>query len=118
MNNYLLKMSKNYFYFNIKSFKLQKSTTKQVTNILLMVYSKEFKFYTFFFQAIKTNKLSGPVILSRDHHDVSGTDSPYRETSNVYDGSAFCAGTFNSAIVIAGYKNKTTNKNRIIISLN
>jgi len=44
-----------------------------------------------FNQAIKTNKLSGPVILSRDHHDVSGTDSPYRETSNVYDGSAFCA---------------------------
>ncbi|XP_015730537.1 urocanate hydratase isoform X2 [Coturnix japonica] len=32
-----------------------------------------------------------PVVLSRDHHDVSGTDSPYRETSNVYDGSAFCA---------------------------
>ena len=34
----------------------------------------------------------GPVILSRDHHDVSGTDSPYRETSNIYDGSAFTAG--------------------------
>ena len=33
----------------------------------------------------------GPVIISRDHHDVSGTDSPYRETSNVYDGSAFTA---------------------------
>ncbi|GAB0194511.1 urocanate hydratase [Grus japonensis] len=32
-----------------------------------------------------------PVVLSRDHHDVSGTDSPYRETSNIYDGSAFCA---------------------------
>lgn len=35
----------------------------------------------------------GPVVISRDHHDVSGTDSPYRETSNIYDGSAFCAGT-------------------------
>lgn len=33
-----------------------------------------------------------PVVLSRDHHDVSGTDSPFRETSNIYDGSAFCAG--------------------------
>lgn len=33
-----------------------------------------------------------PVVISRDHHDVSGTDSPFRETSNVYDGSAFCAG--------------------------
>ncbi|KAG9332537.1 hypothetical protein JZ751_014635 [Albula glossodonta] len=32
-----------------------------------------------------------PVVISRDHHDVSGTDSPFRETSNVYDGSAFCA---------------------------
>lgn len=36
--------------------------------------------------------LQAPVVLSRDHHDVSGTDSPYRETSNIYDGSAFCAG--------------------------
>lgn len=41
--------------------------------------------------AIAKNELSGPVILSRDHHDVSGTDSPFRETSNVYDGSMFCA---------------------------
>jgi len=36
-------------------------------------------------------KLIGPVILGRDHHDVSGTDSPYRETSNIYDGSQFTA---------------------------
>ena len=33
----------------------------------------------------------GPVVLGRDHHDVSGTDSPYRETSNIYDGSRFTA---------------------------
>jgi len=33
-----------------------------------------------------------PVVISRDHHDVSGTDSPYRETSNIDDGSAFTAG--------------------------
>ena len=33
----------------------------------------------------------GPIILGRDHHDVSGTDSPYRETSNIYDGSQFTA---------------------------
>lgn len=37
--------------------------------------------------------VQAPVVISRDHHDVSGTDSPFRETSNVYDGSAFCAGT-------------------------
>ena len=43
-----------------------------------------------FNRAIKEEKI-GPVILGRDHHDVSGTDSPYRETSNIYDGSQFTA---------------------------
>ncbi|XP_058144826.1 urocanate hydratase isoform X1 [Dasypus novemcinctus] len=42
-------------------------------------------------QAIARGKIKAPVVLSRDHHDVSGTDSPFRETSNIYDGSAFCA---------------------------
>ena len=44
-----------------------------------------------FNEAIKRGELSAPVVLGRDHHDVSGTDSPYRETSNIYDGSQFCA---------------------------
>jgi urocanate hydratase len=44
-----------------------------------------------FNDAIRDKKISGPVILGRDHHDVSGTDSPYRETSNIYDGSQFTA---------------------------
>lgn len=44
-----------------------------------------------FNDAIKNGTLSGPVILGRDHHDVSGTDSPFRETSNIYDGSRFTA---------------------------
>ncbi len=43
-----------------------------------------------FNEAIKAGKI-GPVVLGRDHHDVSGTDSPYRETSNIYDGSSFTA---------------------------
>jgi urocanate hydratase len=43
-----------------------------------------------FNKAIKKGKI-GPVVLGRDHHDVSGTDSPYRETSNIYDGSQFTA---------------------------
>ena len=43
-----------------------------------------------FNKAIKEGRI-GPVVLGRDHHDVSGTDSPYRETSNIYDGSAFTA---------------------------
>jgi len=42
-------------------------------------------------KAIKEGKISAPVVLGRDHHDVSGTDSPYRETSNIYDGSKFTA---------------------------
>ncbi len=41
--------------------------------------------------AIRTGKISAPVVLGRDHHDVSGTDSPFRETSNIYDGSQFTA---------------------------
>jgi urocanate hydratase len=40
---------------------------------------------------VREKKLKGPIVISRDHHDVSGTDSPYRETSNIYDGSAFTA---------------------------
>ncbi|MDR3328118.1 MAG: urocanate hydratase [Prevotellaceae bacterium] len=44
-----------------------------------------------FNKAIKEGKISAPVVLGRDHHDVSGTDSPYRETSNIYDGSSFTA---------------------------
>ncbi len=44
-----------------------------------------------FIDAIRNGQLSAPVVLGRDHHDVSGTDSPFRETSNIYDGSQFCA---------------------------
>ncbi len=44
-----------------------------------------------FNRAIKAGKIKGTIVLGRDHHDVSGTDSPYRETSNIYDGSQFTA---------------------------
>lgn len=44
-----------------------------------------------FNQAIADGRITRPVVLGRDHHDVSGTDSPFRETSNIYDGSQFCA---------------------------
>ena len=44
-----------------------------------------------FNKAIKDGYLTAPIVLGRDHHDVSGTDSPYRETSNIYDGSQFTA---------------------------
>ncbi len=44
-----------------------------------------------FNKAIREGRISAPIVLGRDHHDVSGTDSPYRETSNITDGSQFCA---------------------------
>lgn len=44
-----------------------------------------------FNKAVKDGTITAPIVLGRDHHDVSGTDSPYRETSNIYDGSQFTA---------------------------
>ena len=44
-----------------------------------------------FNEAISSGEITGPIVLGRDHHDVSGTDSPYRETANIYDGSMFTA---------------------------
>jgi urocanate hydratase len=44
-----------------------------------------------FNQAIRDGEILGPIVLGRDHHDVSGTDSPFRETSNIYDGSRYTA---------------------------
>ena len=44
-----------------------------------------------FNRAVASGELSGPIVIGRDHHDVSGTDSPYRETSDIYDGSSFTA---------------------------
>ncbi len=44
-----------------------------------------------FNKAIQDKRITAPIVLGRDHHDVSGTDSPFRETSNIYDGSSFTA---------------------------
>ena len=44
-----------------------------------------------FNKAVRNGEISAPIVIGRDHHDVSGTDSPYRETSNIYDGSSFTA---------------------------
>ncbi len=49
------------------------------------------KIATAFNRAIRLKKISAPIVLGRDHHDVSGTDSPYRETANIHDGSQFTA---------------------------
>ena len=60
-----------------------------------------------FNDAIKDGRLKGPVVLGRDHHDVSGTDSPYRETSNIYDGSAFTADMAVQNFVGDGFRGAT-----------
>src|SRR5690606_18316963 len=54
--------------------------------------------------AIKNGKISAPVVLGRDHHDVSGTDSPYRETSNIYDGRKFTADMAVPNVVGDGFR--------------
>ncbi len=59
-----------------------------------------------FNQAIKEGRI-GPVVLGRDHHDVSGTDSPYRETSNIYDGSQFTADMAVQNFVGDGFRGAT-----------
>lgn len=60
-----------------------------------------------FNKAIKAKKISAPVVLGRDHHDVSGTDSPYRETSNIYDGSQFTADMAVHNFVGDGFRGAT-----------
>ncbi len=57
-----------------------------------------------FNDAIASGELSGPVVLGRDHHDVSGTDSPYRETSNIYDGSRFTADMATHNVIGGGFR--------------
>lgn len=58
-------------------------------------------------KAIAENIITAPVVLGRDHHDVSGTDSPYRETSNIYDGSKFTADMAVQNFVGDGFRGAT-----------
>jgi urocanate hydratase len=60
-----------------------------------------------FNKAIAAGKITAPVVLGRDHHDVSGTDSPYRETSNIYDGSSFTADMAVQNFVGDGFRGAT-----------
>ena len=60
-----------------------------------------------FNEAIREGRLKGPVVLGRDHHDVSGTDSPFRETSNIYDGSQFCADMAVQNVIGDGFRGAT-----------
>jgi urocanate hydratase len=60
-----------------------------------------------FNKAIKSGEVSAPVVLGRDHHDVSGTDSPFRETSNIYDGSQFTADMAIQNVIGDGFRGAT-----------
>ncbi len=74
----------------IKSAKANRLVVGSQARILYANAEGRIKIAEAFNQAIRLGKI-GPVVLGRDHHDVSGTDSPYRETSNIYDGSRFTA---------------------------
>ncbi len=75
----------------IKGAKANKLVVGSQARILYADADGRIKIATAFNNAIKEGKLKAPVVLGRDHHDVSGTDSPFRETSNIYDGSSFTA---------------------------
>ena len=74
----------------IKGAKANKLVVGSQARILYADAEGRSKIAVAFNNAIKAGKI-GPVVLGRDHHDVSGTDSPFRETSNIYDGSSFTA---------------------------
>ncbi|MBP5333371.1 MAG: urocanate hydratase [Bacteroidales bacterium] len=60
-----------------------------------------------FNDAIRKGEITAPIVLGRDHHDVSGTDSPFRETSNIYDGSRFCADMAVQNVIGDGFRGAT-----------
>ena len=60
-----------------------------------------------FNEAIRKGEIKAPIVLGRDHHDVSGTDSPFRETSNIYDGSQFTADMAIQNVIGDGFRGAT-----------
>lgn len=75
----------------VKSAQENKLVVGSQARILYADAEGRMKIAAAFNKAIKDGRIIAPVVLGRDHHDVSGTDSPYRETSNIYDGSQFTA---------------------------
>jgi len=75
----------------IKGAKNNKLVVGSQARILYADAEGRIKIAEAFNEAIRRGEISAPIVLGRDHHDVSGTDSPYRETSNIYDGSKFTA---------------------------
>ncbi|KAI2811798.1 Urocanate hydratase [Blomia tropicalis] len=86
--------ARKHYYDNIKWIKNaneHKLVVGSQARILYSNHNGRVQIAAAFNQAVKSGEISGPIVISRDHHDVSGADSPYRETSNIYDGSAFTA---------------------------
>lgn len=75
----------------IKGAKANKLVVGSQARILYADAEGRIRIATAFNKAIREGKITAPIVLGRDHHDVSGTDSPFRETSNIYDGSSFTA---------------------------
>jgi urocanate hydratase len=91
----------------IKEAKQNKMVVGSQARILYADSEGRIKIAEAFNKAIKAGKISAPIVLGRDHHDVSGTDSPYRETSNIYDGSAFTADMAVHNFVGDGFRGAT-----------
>ena len=75
----------------VKEAKKNKMVVGSQARILYADSEGRMKIAQAFNQAIQKGEISAPIVIGRDHHDVSGTDSPYRETSNIYDGSKYTA---------------------------
>lgn len=91
----------------IKSAMQNKMVVGSQARILYADAEGRIKIAKAFNDAIKSGKISAPVVLGRDHHDVSGTDSPYRETSNIYDGSKFTADMAIHNVIGDGFRGAT-----------
>jgi urocanate hydratase len=90
----------------IKGARANKLVVGSQARILYADAEGRIKIAAAFNDAIKAGKI-GPVVLGRDHHDVSGTDSPYRETSNIYDGSKFTADMAIQNVIGDGFRGAT-----------
>lgn len=91
----------------IKEAKQNKLVVGSQARILYADANGRIRIAAAFNEAIRKGKLKGPVVLGRDHHDVSGTDSPYRETSNIYDGSSFTADMAVQNVIGDGFRGAT-----------
>ena len=91
----------------IRNAKKNKLVVGSQARILYADAEGRIKIASAFNQAIAKGEISAPIVLGRDHHDVSGTDSPYRETSNIYDGSRYTADMAIHNVIGDGFRGAT-----------